>query len=371
MNVAYCGPLKDYSGYGEANRHFVAALDTADITVIPQLLSYSVESSDFGTLGQRIEPLYQNKGQFDIRILHTTPNEFHHLINKGVYNIAHFFWETDRVPEDFASGLNLCNEVWTGSKANADAIKKAGVDKPVYIFPQPMETDRVWPDKYHIEGFDGQLFYSIFEWTDRKNPGDLLNAYWQEFQNDENVGLLIKTYFRNFTLPNKQMIKEQINILKSRSGLKKFPRVFLYLDLMDRREIMRIHQTGDVYVSAHHGEGWGVPQVEAALAGNPMISTGWGGCHEYFKNGENAVLLPYEMGRLTGMAHSDRWYTSDQNWANVDKDALRAAMRNMYEDPKLVEKLGKAAQKRVCDRFNFERVGGEMRLRLEEIKKSL
>lgn len=46
MNVAYLGPLKDYSGYGEANRHFVCALDEGHVD--PQLVSYSHESSDFG-----------------------------------------------------------------------------------------------------------------------------------------------------------------------------------------------------------------------------------------------------------------------------------------------------------------------------------
>lgn len=61
MNVCYLGPLKDYSGYGEANRHFVAALDEAGVYVIPELVSYSRESSDFGTLGSRIEPLFAHE----------------------------------------------------------------------------------------------------------------------------------------------------------------------------------------------------------------------------------------------------------------------------------------------------------------------
>jgi len=373
MNVAYLGPLKDYSGYGEANRHFVAALDAAGVTVIPQLISYSVESSDFGSLGDRIAPLFSNKGDYKIQILHTTPNEFKRYMEPGAYHIAHFFWETDMVPKDFADGLQLCDEIWTGSQANADAIKKAGVDKPITIIPQAIEVAREWPDKYVIPGFpdDGYLFYSIFEWTDRKNPAALLDAYWHEFQNDEHVGLLIKTYFKNFTIVNKRMIRHQIEQLKRRSGLDKFPPVYLYLDLMDRHQIERLHVTGDAYVSAHHGEGWGVPQVEAAVAGKPMISTGWSGCHEYFTDKENALLLPYEMVPLTGMTHSTRWYSKDQNWAEVDSKALQGALRFAYDNQEAMATIGSQAQNLVANTFNFQRVGSLMLDRLKEIERKL
>lgn len=373
MKIKYTGPLKDYSGYGEASRHHVAALHTAGIEVIPELLSYSSESSDFGLLGTMLEPLYQNTGKYNIKLLHTTPNEYRRLAEKDKYNIGFMYWETDKVPNDFAEGLKVCDEIWTGSKANKDAIRKAGVDKPVYIFPQSIETERTWPEPYEIPNAkeNAMVFYSIFEWTDRKNPEALLNAYWSEFQNDENVVLLIKTYFRNFSYVNKKMIIHQINSLKKRSGLQKFPPVFVYFDLMDRQQIMRLHQTGDVYVSAHRGEGWGVPQVEAAIAGKPMISTGYSGCHEYFTKGENALLLPYTMTKLRGMDHSDRWYSSDQKWAEVDREALRAAFRSAVEYPDKIKEVGRRAQKFATERFNFKRVGEEMAKRLKEVEAKL
>lgn len=371
MNVAYLGPLKDYSGYGEANRHFVCALDEAGITVIPQLVSYSREISDFGALGARIEPWFGRKDNYRIKILHTTPNVFTRHLEPGKYHIAHFFWETDRVPEEFAAGLRLCDEIWTGSEGNKSAIVKAGVDKPVYIFPQPVDTDVATQDPYVIPDFDGLLFYSIFEWTDRKNPEGLLDAYWREFQDGENVGLLLKTYFRDFNLQNKRMIRNQIEALKNRSGLKKFPPVFLYMDLMDRRHVERLHQTGDVYVSAHHGEGWGVPQVQAAVFGNPMISTGYGGCHEYFDDAYNANLIPYTMEPVHGMSHSSEWYNSRQNWAEVDAKAFRGAMRWAYTNPKEAEVMGERAKARAKDDFNFEHVGALMRYRLGNIEATL
>lgn len=373
MNVAYLGPLKDYSGYGEANRHAVAALDAAGVNVIGRLVSYSQESSDFGKIGVLVNEMIERQGSYKIKILHTTPDQYIKFMDPGMYHIGHFFWETSGVPEDFVAGLNLMDEIWTGSKANEQAMISSGVTKPIFIYPQAIETDRDWPEPYELPGIPEKpfLFYSIFEWTDRKNPEELLQAYWEEFDGHEDVGLVIKTYFRNFTLSNRRMIKNQIQVLKAKSGIIKPPKVFLYLDLMDRQQIMRLHKTGDVYVSAHRGEGWGIPQVEAALAGNPIISTGYGGCAEYFTDGQDAVILPYDMIPLRGMAHSHKWYTSDQEWADVDHNALKEAMRNMYMDPELRSITGHNGRATVHDKFNLQTVGTLMADRLKEIEATL
>lgn len=366
MNVCYHGPLFDYSGYGEANRHAVAALDAAGVNVIAKSVSYVSESADFGTIGQRVIQLTEIQDNYSIKIIHTTPDQYKRYMELGKYHIGHFFWETDKVPKDFVDGLNLMDEIWTGSNANSQAMRAGGVTTKIKIFPQAIETDREWPEPYKIQGFDGILYYSIFEWTDRKNPEALLEAYWKAFQNDENVGLLIKTYFRNFTLENKQMIRTAIKKLKAKSGLKKFPPVFLYMDLMDRRHIMRLHKTGDVFVSAHRGEGWGIPQVEAALAGNAVISTGYGGCHEWFDGGIN--LISYDMVPVNGMAHSTKWYSDDQNWAEINKQELIDAMQNYYSYQGLIRMDGEKAQSQVIDIFNLENVGDMMANRLEIIE---
>lgn len=370
MNIAYQGPLLDYSGYGEANRHFVAALISAGVGVTGQLLAYSKERSDYGTLGPIIHGALENHSPYRIKIMHTTPDEIARLSEPGKYQIAHFFWETDRLPDVFVKGLNAVDEVWTGSQANYDAMVRSGVTKPIFIFPQPIETVREWPAKYELPDFNGYLFYSIFEWTDRKNPEALIDAFYSEFSARDNVGLLIKTYFRNFTLNNKRMIRDKVLQIKERFG-KQLPPIFLYLDLMDRQQIMRLHVTGDCYVTPHRGEGWGVPIVEALLDGKPVITTAYGGVNEYLTPGVDAMLLDYNLVPLRGMSHSGMFYSSDQKWADINPEQLQNAMRFAFEKPEAAKVLGNAGRAFVEANFNLERVGGLMKARLEEIEKNL
>lgn len=371
MKIAYEGPLLDYSGYGEANRHAVAALKAAGVDVVGKLLTYASERADYGTMGPIMHEVLENKDtDYKIKIMHTTPDEFYRLTEPGKYHIAHFFWETDRVPTMYAEAFKHVDEIWTGSLANKKALENAGVDKPIVIFPQATETEREWPPKYELPDFDGYLFYSIFEWTDRKNPKALINAFYQEFQQGESVGLLIKTYFRNFSFTNKKMIRNAVQVLKDQYD-GELPPVFLYLDLMDRQQIMRIHSTGDCFVSAHRGEGWGVPQVEATLAGNPIISTGYGGMHEYFTDGKDAVLLPYKMQQLRGMDHAQHIYTPDQKWAEVDHDKLRGAMRWAFNNQEDAAYMGRKGQRNSEKQFNFKVVGRAMAERLKDIEAKL
>lgn len=372
MTVGYQGPLLDYSGYGETSRHHIGALAAADVEVSAELLAYSKERADYGTLGPIVTHALQTRQHYKIKLLHTTPDEFERLHEPGKYHVGFMYWETDKIPPVFADGLKTVDEIWTASEANRAAIIKGGVDKPVHVFPQPIETEREWPAKYELPEFDGFLFYSVFEWTDRKNPEALLRAYYKEFEKGTNVGLLIKTYFRNFTFGNKKLIRDTVAKIQAEfGGADNVPPVFLYLDLMDRQQIMRLHQTGDVYVSAHRGEGWGVPQVEAMLAGHMVISTGYGGVHEYLHDGEDAVLLPYKLQPLRGMDHSAHFYTNDQRWAEVDTEALQTAMRNAYGNRSETAEIGRAGQKLATTQFSLPAVGKLMADRLKEIEASL
>ncbi len=367
MKVKYTGPARDYSGYGEANRHDIGALVAAGINVKTELPSYVRESAEFGRLGRLAVELESNNIGYEYQILHTTPDQFKRYSDEGKYHIGRVFWETDCLPQDFAEPCKDLDEIWTGSQFNADAIRKAGVDVPIYVIPEAIDTEvgEVKPYKIEVEGFK---FYSIFEWTERKNPRELLSAYWQEFQGIDGVALIIKTYVDNFSIEKRQEIKQQIRKLKSQLGLKSYAPVYLYLDLMDRHQIYRLHASCDAFVSAHRGEGWGVPQMEAMLMGKPVISTNVGGIHEYLTDGKDALLVPAEMVTLTENTRNPRWYTPNMKWAEADHDVLRQKMRFVFDNREAAAAIGAAGHATATEQFSLTAVGNKMRDRLIAIE---
>lgn len=372
IKVKYCGPALDYSGYGEANRHDIASLVGAGVDVSVELTRHCLEISDFGSLGQMIQPLVNKQNDHTIKILHTTPNIYGQFIEPNKYHIARAFWETNLIPADFARGINYCNEVWTGSEYNAEAMRKAGVVKPIYIIPEAIDTTTRNYEPYAGDNVQPYIynFYSIFEWTERKNPLALLEAFWREFEGDSNVCLVIKTYVDNFTKDKQNEITSQIKTLKNTLNLTNYAPVYLFKHLMDRQQVYRFHATYDCFVSAHRGEGWGIPQMEAMFMGKPIISTACGGIHEHIKPDE-AMLLPYKLIPLVQNSRNQQWYTGDQMWADVDIAELRKSMRWAFSNQTAAREMGGRAYQAVLDRFSTEVVGKKMLERLLDIHNTL
>jgi glycosyltransferase involved in cell wall biosynthesis len=373
MMVRYTGPALDYSGYGEANRHDIAALLSAGVGVSVELTRHCLELSDFGELGQTIMGLQNQPSETArVKILHTTPNIYGQFIEPGKYHVGRVFWETNKLPPDFARGCNMVNEIWTGSQYNADAIRRAGVSEkiPIYVIPESIQPiDQVEPFKCDVKSEKAYTFYSIFEWTERKNPEALLEAYFREFQGQSDVALVIKTYVDNFSSAKRREIDDQIAKIKNRLMLKSYPDVYLFRHLLDREQMYRFHQTFDCFVSAHRGEGWGIPQMEAMALGKTVISTACGGIHEHVF-AEECYTVPYKLVQLKSNSRNAQWYTDDQQWAEVDLQALRICMRDAYEHRKTSPK-GDMAKQAVVDRFYPEVVGKLMRERIEKIEASL
>lgn len=368
MNIQYVGPSLDYSGYGEACRHDIGALLSAGFNITCRIPRYTHESTDYGPLGEIVKDLENKDLSYKVKIIHTTPDQFLKYKEDDKYNIGRVFWETDKIPPDFAENCELMDELWTGSEFNAQAIRNAGVTRPIYIIPEAIDANldiqKIKPFKTKAD--ETFSFYSIFEWTERKNPDALLRAFWSEFTEKDNVSLVIKTYLDSFSVGKRRDISQAIGAIKSALNLPYYAPVYLYRDLLLREQVYRFHRSFDCFVSTHRGEGWGIPQMEAMLCGNPVISSDIGGIHEYLTDQEDCLLLPVDMVQVQNTRNT-QWYLPDQNWGNVKIQDARDAMRQMYEKPKDAKELGLRGQSSINEKFSLEAVGKLMTARIQEL----
>ena len=133
--------------------------------------------------------------------------------------------------------------------------------------------------------------------------------------------------------------------------------------------MMRVHVTGDAYVSADHGEGWCRPVQEAMLMGKPVVGTARGCIHEHLLP-ELYFPVPSTYVPVVQQPFIP-WYTSEQNWAQIDKESLKKAMLTVFENRHVAHARGLAAKEFVKEKFSYQRVGRLMELRLEKIVKAL
>src|SRR5262249_20196029 len=105
-------------------------------------------------------------------------------------------WETDVMPSQWRNVLNHVIEVWLPCEFNVVTFKRS-LEKPVFKLPhtllrQHFNGDVPEPNRFLSVSERDFVFYSLFEWQDRKSPQGLIEAYFRAFSREDDPVLLIK-----------------------------------------------------------------------------------------------------------------------------------------------------------------------------------
>jgi len=378
ISAKYCGCWDAVSGYGSANRNFIMALDTVGVELTTQRVSYSKNYGE-SFYGETYKLAQEKEGKainYDIKIIHIPCDSYLRYLEPCKYHIGHLFWETDRMSPEWVWNCNLMDEIWVGDNFHKEAFEKSGVKRPVWVFPQPVNTEMTDRKikRFMLKGVkdasnDHFLFYSIFQWIERKAPKILLTAYWQEFANEKNVGLLLKTYKERYLPEEKKELLDQIRLWKSELNQATYPPVYFYSEFDDVDDVFRVHQTGDCFVLSHRGEGWSRCIAEAMVMGKPVIATQLGGIHDFLTK-ETYFPLKWKPINVFNMDWAP-WYRKDQKWAEPDMGELRRLMRFVYENQGEAFQTAKRGQEFVKRNFSYEAVGRMLKDRLIDIQKMI
>lgn len=370
VSVKYSGPWAEGSGYAQANRNIIQSLYESGVDVVTELQRYANHPTDYGYQYKIAKSLENKHEKYPIKVLHITPNVYRKHKEVGKFHIGHLFWETTGMAKDWAWYMREVDEIWTGCTYNETCFRKHKFSGNIFKFPQPIDVDRVGRripinDKQRRRNAREFVFYSIFQWIERKDPKSLLTAYWQEFRPEENVSLVLKTYRLGLEDHEKQQIYNDIKKWKNELGLQAYPHTMIIDELLSDQDMHDFHESGDCFVSAHRGEGWAIPQCEALVHGKPVISTNLGGMHEWVPD-SGMYKTSFTMEKVHDMDWAEQ-YTSDQEWAKVDIDDLRKKMRYVFENREEAKKTAEIGRKYVRENFNFKAVGELMKNRLSEI----
>lgn len=372
--VCYAAPFCDASGYGEASRNAILALREGGADIKTQKISFT-QGVNYDTPAVKIaEELSQRDLSYKIKIIHTTPDVYKNYKEPGKYHIGHLFWETDKIPESWVLACNSMQEIWTGTDLNRQTLERSGVKVPICVIPQSVDIDIPESRAYKLPNFKGIVFYSIFEWIERKDPKTLVHAYWKEFKGQNDVALLIKTHKSSYSEIGLGQILQEVRMWRDSLGWKDTPRLFLQTDNLTKDEMHRLHETGDVYVTTSRGEGWNLPLIEACLHKKPVISPKYGGVCEYLA-ARHYYRVEHDIVSIDKVY--GKYYTPGMNWAQAKEEDLRATMRKVYDclvddKKKMVPGIRSgSARNLVRLLFNYSVVGAQMHNRLIDIQNEL
>jgi glycosyltransferase involved in cell wall biosynthesis len=368
--IKYIAPCLDQSGYARASRGNILALHSLGIPVTVSPISFEKIHPDLNEHGRIIASLVNKDIDYNIVIIHSTPEFWEQHKEAGKTMVGYTIWETTKLHPDWIGYINNnVEKVLVGSKWNVEVFKKNGIKIPVGVVPHGVDVNDYRGIKpYAIKGVsdDTFVFYDIFQWTERKHPLALIKAYWYAFQNpEEKVALVMKTHRSSYTEGEKDAIRSTVKRLKEVTPIDHYPPIYLILDMLSEDEMAGLHARGDCYASLDRGEGFGLGPFQAAAAGNPIIVTGFGGVTEYAKD-TNSYLVDYVLTPVFGMPWSP-WYRGDQLWAEPSVLGGADALRRVYENRDEAKDKAKKLQGSISRRFSWNAIGKKIVKELEKL----
>lgn len=367
--VKYIGPVFDGSGYAEAARNYVLSIHRQGYPVKLSPITFEKTRPNLGKGGEILTSLVNNNVDYDKVIVHCTPDLWHNFTqaDRGKYLIGYTVWETSGLHSIWSTACNKANEIWVPCDWNIEVFRNSGVQVPLHKVPHAISVpDLETVPSFNLDGISPNdfIFYSVFQWQERKNPYGLLTAYCSAFTGVKDVTLVLKTYRRDQG-SDKDLIKNLIMDFRKFVSLDNFPKMYLVVDNLSNSDMLGLHKRGDCFVLLQRSEGWGLPHFEAAACGKPVITPAYGGQTE-FLNSDNSYLVDYSLTPVTGMTWSP-YYRADQYWCEPDIQQAIQTMRHVYNNRDEAQARGQKARQFVADNFTWDIIGKNIVNRLVEL----
>ena len=361
-NILYIGPYRQNDGWGYAARDYLLSLLTTEhnISAVPIYLNYSAAYQISNPLIQKAEK--ESFNNYDIVIQKALPSVLSYNKDCG-RNIGLTVLENNKLYSDSVMNLNSLDAIFVPTNKEIKCLKNSGVTTDSYAIMQPVDTESISKFKTVNDKFkfnnrikNYYKFYFIGENIQRKNIKDLIIAFCLEFDETDEVCLVLKTNIPGLP-PSQaaQKIQEEIfNLQKSLRTKKRFPIIVTITERLTDEQLLGIHNSCDCFVVSSYGEAFCRPAAEALCFGNYVIMSEGIGVREMTDSNDFGSVSSQEQPVIiqdyTYMGGLDM-YNGEETWFIPSVLDLKTQMRLAFENKPKVDKT------KYLSRFSYENIG--------------
>ena len=364
IELIWRSPILDCSGYSAAARGYLKAADISGIKIRAYDRSRSLNLKNKG-IDADILNIYKRLSETIVSsdcpaVQHQVPDQFF-VDRNSKRPIGYSIFEMTEIPKSWVQPCNDIGEIWTGSEYSKKAFVNGGIKVPIFVLPHAIDIEAFLSAKpWTIKNKSSFTFLSIFDFTERKSWHELLRAYWTAFDKHDDVCLILKVFYSDFSDQARADIIRRI--IFYRNSLKfKYDRapILIYGYDVPNSDMFGLYKIADCYVGISR-EGFGMSYAEAMAAGLACIGPEVGGTRE-FMTPENSFLVKYtgdepisnEMARLNPSFAGLSWAT--HSWEN-----LVEVMRLVVSDNTLRKTRAAQGQADVAAQLNYREIGNKM-----------
>lgn len=388
------GPMLTRTGYGEHARSVLRALrliEGVEIFIMPTQWGQSAwiweDNEERKWMDECITKTVAYNAQqnvaYDLSIQVGIPNEWQRFAPVNIGVTAGI--ETTKVAPIWLEKANMMDRIITISEHS-----KAGFTGTVYEGTHKETGQRIklecttpvdivhYPVKHYEEvdlGFELDTefnFLTVAQWGPRKNIEVTVQWFVEEFIDNPDVGLVVKTFAKGGSIIDRVRAENTLTQL-----LNKYPKrqckVYLLHGDMSEEEMHSLYKHPQIksFVSLTHGEGFGLPHFEAAYSGLPVIAPEWSGYLDFLcmpktnKKGKTKVkpyfaTVEYEISPIQQQAVWEGVLQADSMWAYADQGSYKMRLREMHKDYGRFKKDATELQSWIHENFSLEQQSEKM-----------
>lgn len=367
--VVLRGPTLTQSGYGVHARQIARWLlqrpdfDVKFMTLpwgdTPWLLDTDLHDGLVGEIMKRtVPPTFKADISFQLQL----PNEWDPTIAPVNIGITAGV-ETDRCNPEWVTACNRMSAIVVPSQHSKASLTASGaVTKPLFVIPEaycdairseslPTLPDFSTPFNFLIFG---QLTGNNPE-NDRKNIFYTIKWLTEVFKNDPDVGIVLKTNVGKNSRIDRNLTTGLITAVAndSRKG-GPGPKVHLLHGDMNDAEVAALYKHPKVkaLVSLTRGEGYGLPILEAAASGLPVIATGWSGHLDFLRHGK-FVSVYYQLANVHQSRIDGKIFVPGARWAAPSEEDFKKRVLKFRQSHTTPKQWATELQSVILDKYSL------------------
>ena len=372
MKILLRAPLLTTSGYGVHSRQIFDWLNNIpSISLDVECLNWGMTpwmvnpSMENGLVGEIMKKSKATTPPYDITFQVQLPDEWDSSLGRKNVGISAFV-ETEKCNPAWLECCNKMDHIIVPSNFTKSVISRTGtVKKPVSVIPEWFNQEILDSDNNVLSELDfetdtnflivGQL-NSATPQDDRKNIFNTIKWLSESLEREsENIGIVIKTNMGKGTEIDR---KKTINILKQMKNainVERFPKIYLLHGNMSKKEIAALYKHPKVscLVSATRGEGYGLPLIEAAASGLPVIATNWSGHLDFLK--ESFMPVDYKLAPINKTRVDKRIFFEGFRWAEPYPNSFKKCIIKFLKNKQKYNDIAKNHSSFILNNFGKQK----------------
>ena len=338
------------SGYSQAAQDYLLALYRSGkydikLTIFGDKPSRRAVSDERYSIFMKMTEEEENDDR--IQIYHCIPT-LQKRVKKLHKNIGFAVYETFDPPRPWVDILNTNDALIVPSQFNYKIFAHENINKPIFYIPHCIDFELYNDNVRPLSKYNKFTFLFIGTWKIRKGYKQLIESWYSEFTNKDNVQLCIKT-------DKPKEAQAYINNYKKKNRINEgFAPLFLETKVLDEKSMPSFIKSFDCLVIPTSGEGFNIPSIQAMALGVPVIITDCGGCQEHATE-ETATLLKPE-GYIFHQQMDGIPQFNSRKWAFLTVNQIRKKMREVFENYQEAKNKTKYARECVENKFNYSKI---------------